>query len=99
MYKDDNLTKSACNESLLRMMINGTPLSPTRDIPQPNGSCTNATGTLGVRERPLSMVYSPLQEFDNLYDLDTALNQGTLFAELDLPFMGRTIQKGGNCRG
>ena len=98
MYKDDNMMKNSCNESLLRMMMNQSPLSPTRDIPQSNGSCAD-NSKWGVREHPLSMVYSPLQEFDNLYDLDTALKQGTLFAELDLPFMGRTIQKGGNCRG
>ena len=99
MYKDDNMMKNSCNESLLRMMMNGNPISPTRDIPTVNGSCVDTNGTWGVRERPLSMVYSPIQEFDNLYDIDTALKQGTLFAELDLPFSGRTIQKGGNCRG
>ena len=99
MYKDDNMMKSSCNESLLRMVMNGSPLAPTRDIPQSSGSCTGSGSTWGVREHPLSMVYSPVQEFDNLYELDTALKQGTLFAELDLPFMGRTVQKGGNCRG
>ncbi|MBE6666911.1 MAG: spore coat associated protein CotJA [Ruminococcaceae bacterium] len=45
------------------------------------------------------MVYAPIQEFDGLYDLDKALMSGTVFKELDLPFMGMTVTKGGNCRG
>ena len=45
------------------------------------------------------MVYSPVQHFKDMYDLDTALTQGTVFKELDLPFMGMSVTKGGNCRG
>ena len=48
---------------------------------------------------PLASVYAPLQKFDNLYDLDTALDHGTAFIELDLPFMGDMRSKGGCCRG
>lgn len=36
----------------------------------------------------LAMVYSPAQEFDDLYDYDTALSRGTVFMSLDKPFMG-----------
>ena len=53
----------------------------------------------GLVGYPLAMVYSPVQEFREIYDLDAALMQGTVFKELDLPFMGATISKGGNCRG
>ena len=43
---------------------------------------------------PLAMAYVPWQQFRNLYDLDRALQVGTIFAELDKPFTG----KGGMCR-
>lgn len=36
---------------------------------------------------PLSMVYSPYQEWENIYDPETALKRGTIFKCLDFPFM------------
>ena len=36
----------------------------------------------------LAMAYVPYQPFENLYDGDTALERGTLFKALDMPFMG-----------
>ena len=41
----------------------------------------------------LAMVYSPHQEFDELYDHATALCRGTLFTELDKPFFGGRCQR------
>lgn len=37
---------------------------------------------------PLAMAYVPMQKWGNLYEADVALKRGTLFQELDLPFMG-----------
>ena len=42
---------------------------------------------------PLAMAYVPWQRWTNLYELNTALLHGTIFPELDLPFMA----KGGAC--
>ena len=53
----------------------------------------------GLVGYPLAMVYSPVQEFHNMYEIDVALHQGTVFKELDLPFMGMSVTKGGTCRG
>ena len=106
MYKDDNMT-GGCNESLLRMITEGRGnggCSCERD------GCHNDKGDFcpenytargwGLNDYPLASVYAPLQKFDNLYDLDTALDHGTAFVELDLPFMGDKRFKGGNnCRG
>ncbi len=36
---------------------------------------------------PLSMVYSPDQVWDSVYDVELALERGTLFPQLDKPFM------------
>lgn len=54
--------------------------------------------TWGILGNPPAMVYAPVQCFDHLYDLDTALRRGTLFEVLDLPFCGCTVKKGGTCR-
>ena len=45
-------------------------------------------GSWGLCEHPLAMVYAPCQYYRALYDPATALNRGTLFTELDLPFGG-----------
>lgn len=39
-------------------------------------------------ELPLAMAYVPMQKWRNVYDADVALERGTLFSELDLPFIG-----------
>lgn len=46
-------------------------------------------GRFGIQDGTLAALYMPLQRFDDLYDEETALKQGTLFRELDLPFWGR----------
>lgn len=58
-----------------------------------------AAARWGIKDHPLAMVYAPLQEWRSLYDLDTALSRGTLFAELDLPFLGGGCKMGGGKNG
>ncbi len=43
----------------------------------------------GLKEYPLASVYAPLQEFRNLYRAEEGIRHGTIFKELDLPFMGK----------
>lgn len=45
---------------------------------------------------PHAMVYTPLQTFDNIYDPESALRTGTVFHDLNLPFRGTSVAKGGN---
>ncbi len=102
MYKDDNMiARGGCNEALLRMMMDGRGNAPSQKQCTP--SCEGTDGRVresrGLSGYPLASVYAPLQNFKDLYDLDTALKQGTIFTELDLPFMGRRIEKGGKCCG
>lgn len=61
-------------------------------------SC-NIRKTWGLEGYPLASVYAPLQKFDKLYDEKTAHKKGTLFSELDLPFEGESVWKGGIGRG
>ena len=52
---------------------------------QRKGKCGSDNGYLH-REVPIAMVYSPVQQWKELYDPHTALQAGTVFKELDLPF-------------
>ena len=42
----------------------------------------------GLYEYPLAMVYAPYQSFRNVFKCHEALEHGTLFSELYLPFEG-----------
>lgn len=53
----------------------------------------------GIKDYPLASLYAPVQCFKNLYEPEMALKNGTLFEELNLPFMGDSVYKGGCCRG
>jgi hypothetical protein len=62
----------------------------------PNQNNTDRRMGWGLRNHPLAMVYSPHQEWRDAYTPEVALNRGTLFAELDLPFEGDK-KRGGMC--
>ena len=89
IYMDDRI-----NSGLLRHILDADGC----DTPVCN-MCEDKRRSWGLEGYPLAMVYSPVQRFENMYDLDTALAAGTLFKALDLPFMGMTVTKGGYCRG
>ena len=96
MYKDNNamFSRERLSDEMLRRMLDGN-ASPM--MPPSQG---NQRQTWGLEGYPLASVYAPLQGFQGLYDKETALQRGTLFSELDLPFMGESIaDKGGLCRG
>lgn len=42
----------------------------------------------------LAMMYVPFQRFENTYEPEKALERGTLFQELDMPFYGGKRGKG-----
>lgn len=43
---------------------------------------------------PLAMAYVPMQKWQKIYDPDVALSRGTLFEQLDLPFLGEQAMRG-----
>jgi hypothetical protein len=53
----------------------------------------------GLVDYPLAMVYSPVQKWQNIYDGETALVRGTIFEELDLPFVGKCYCEKEGCWG
>ena len=44
---------------------------------------------------PLAMAYVPMQKWGELYAPSVALDRGTMFPELDLPFIGEEAVKNG----
>lgn len=107
MYtEDDTMTpRERISEDMLRRMLDGDYKNNGNNAweHRENGSWNNnnANGrSWALRGYPLASVYAPYQEFKGVYDRETALKQGTIFSELDLPFMGASIaNKGGSCRG
>lgn len=55
-------------------------------------SCMNSRNT--VDDMSLAMAYVPWQTWRDIYDTEKGFHRGTIFQELDLPFMG----KGGSRR-
>ena len=50
-------------------------------------------GSTPLDELPLAMAYVPMQTWGETYDGLKALDSGTIFPELDLPFCGRRLSK------
>ena len=104
MYMDDDTMtpRDRIGEDMLRLMLNSNNSRPSLDLPPSSiaPSPCLPSGGWGLREHPVGMVYAPLQEFRQLYDLESALAQGTIFRELDLPFMGESVaSRGDRCKG
>ena len=91
------------NDEFLRRMIGGevvraalpvvsmeTPLLPD-DLQNGGTSCDGSSKgecPSHVHAPALAMVYAPMQCWNHLLDMQSALQHGTLFAELVLPFEG-----------
>ena len=60
-----------------------------------HGDTCGDGGAWGLSGYPLASVYAPVQEWKELYDEERALKAGTLFSELDLPFVCGRNGKGG----
>ncbi len=106
MYmEDDTMTpRDRISENMLRRMLDdsqgNSSSCPMRDERDWNVKEGKGRESWGLGEGyPLASVYAPLQAFRKLYDCEIALQKGTIFEELNLPFMGESVAKGGSCRG
>lgn len=52
-------------------------------------------GRMCLDDLPLAMAYVPKQKWEDLYAPTVALDRGTLFAKLDLPFIGKEAVENG----
>ena len=97
MLGNDNMIKDSCYGAELQRILGSCGSRPAANIDLP--SCENNGKSFGLNGYPLAMVYSPIQAFDKLYELDKGFNAGTIFSELDLPFSGRSLKYKGNSGG
>ena len=106
MYTENDFMtpRERINETLLRRVLDD---SSAQHAQYREPSCTNnneysdrrpARKTWGLEEYPLASVFAPLQQWRNVYDLESGFGRGTIFKELDLPFLCGD-RKGGNCCG
>ena len=54
----------------------------------PSTTCGIGCTGWGLNNHPVAMVYSPCQPWNNVYKPEIALERGTVFKDLDLPFEG-----------
>lgn len=57
-----------------------------QSCPEPETSCPYN----GIDRMPLAMAYVPWQKWNQTYDPCKALEIGTIFPELNLPYLGRS---------
>jgi hypothetical protein len=62
-------------------------------------NCGDEKGNGIVNAPALSMVYAPIQEWREIYDIAAALERGTLFKELDKPLEVCDKCRGGGIHG
>lgn len=83
---------------------NATPLDRAEHIfencPHCDGEAPHGNGSLHTEDKtevgcdifaknvPLAMAYVPMQKWDKLYSAEEGFCRGTLFCELDFPFIG-----------
>ena len=107
MYIDENdnrTPRERVDDVFLRHMLGGAgnETCPMSDGGRKGGRmpCNPSVGadTRRLMNFPLGMVYSPIQEWRNVYDADAALAHGTLFGELDKPWEVPAPTGKGGCR-
>jgi len=80
MEKDYRTARERANEQrILRMLGERSSRGEMQMNASPKKSCCRDS---------LAMVYSPYQNWQNIKDLEAGFCAGTIFAELDKPFLG-----------
>ncbi|WP_130864538.1 spore coat associated protein CotJA [Bacilliculturomica massiliensis] len=75
-------------------MNNGMPgyaCVPAVEVPDVSAAAMTR-GETPLDQLPLAMAYVPMQKFGETYDGLRALERGTIFPDLDLPFCGRGVK-------
>lgn len=99
MENDLMTPRERINESLLRRCaLEEAPCALCRGTEKMNSSHSSSRTTWGLTSYPLASMYAPLQEWRNVYETELALSKGTMFRELELPFVCGN-KRGGSCNG
>ena len=104
MYTENNFLtpRERINEDLLRRVLSDTSAvcanSEERSyIKNDEQNISTHRKSWGLEGHPLASVYAPLQEWRNVYDTELGFSRGTIFKELDLPFLCGEKSGGGCC--
>lgn len=65
------------------------PIRTTTRTDRTDHTVNDRFGDTKLRDLPLTMAYVPMQPLESTYEQDEALKAGTLFPNLDKPFLGR----------
>lgn len=93
------VTEEGATDVCLDQETSSSAASAGTATPAPEASIDEAfvraavAGTTPIDQLPLSMAYVPMQSWKETYDGLQALDAGTIFPELDLPFCGRRLSK------
>ena len=68
--------------------MNLTEMLIPAETAKPCNNCSRRTVGAFPAETPVGMAYVPFQEWKNIYDPAVALERGTIFEDLDKPFLG-----------
>lgn len=63
------------------------------DVSMPEPNCGQRLNDTPLADLPLTMAYVPMQRYTQVYDMEKGLCVGTIFPELDKPFLGRSVCK------
>ena len=85
MYRENEfgVRTDGADEGYIRRMLGGDCAQGDEKI----GAGMPERKGWGLVGYPLAMVYSPIQEWRELYDCEMGFSRGTIFKELDLPFL------------
>ena len=94
MYRENEFgtRRDGADEGYIRRMLDGGCAQGDDGENSTNVTPRRSWGLVGGY--PLAMVYSPYQNWQNLYTPDVALEKGTLFGELDLPIESTNYRRG-----
>ena len=71
------------------MQMNLTDMLEAVESGKPCETCSKPRAmTAFPAETPIGMAYVPFQQWKNIYEASVALDRGTIFEDLDKPFLG-----------
>lgn len=84
----ENYNQPGCGRSMRNSSCSGGSRRFSRPMPENNCGNNPAPITCGdLSQFPIAMAYVPWQTFRNLYSYEKALCVGSIFQELDKPFV------------
>lgn len=97
MYTENNFTtpRARISDSLRQRVLDGSSTSSRYAAPQMPSEAPSK-GSMPNPDMPsLASVYAPVQYWRELYDMEYGFHQGTIFKELNFPFVCGEHKGGG----